>query len=86
MVIGLLPLMFASGVGKNGNQTLGAAAVGGMLIGTLCQIFVVPTLFTLFQSLQEKIRPMNFGDEENEDVATEVAQYAHHPVDYELER
>ena len=34
MVIGLLPLMFASGVGKNGNQTLGAAAVGGMLIGT----------------------------------------------------
>ena len=86
MVIGLLPMMFASGVGKNGNQTLGAAAVGGMLIGTLCQIFVVPTLFTLFQSLQEKIRPMNFGDEENEDVATEVAQYAHHPVDYELER
>ena len=42
MVIGLLPLMFASGVGRNGNQTLGAAAVGGMLIGTLCQVFVVP--------------------------------------------
>ena len=86
MVIGLLPLMFASGVGKNGNQTLGAAAVGGMLIGTLCQIFVVPTLFTLFQSLQEKISPMKFEDEENEDVATEVAQYAHRPVDYELEK
>jgi HAE1 family hydrophobic/amphiphilic exporter-1 len=86
MVIGLLPLMFASGVGKNGNQTLGAAAVGGMLIGTLCQIFVVPTLFTLFQSLQERFRPMQFNDEENEDVATEVAQYAHRPVDYELEK
>ena len=86
MIVGLLPLMFASGVGKNGNQTLGAAAVGGMLIGTLCQIFVVPTLFTLFQSLQEKFRPMDFGDEENEDVATEVAQYAHRPVDYELEK
>ena len=86
MIIGLLPLMFASGVGKNGNQTLGAAAVGGMLIGTLCQIFVVPTLFTLFQSLQEKISPMQFNDEENEDVATEVAQYAHRPVDYELEK
>ena len=86
MVVGLLPMMFASGVGKNGNQTLGAAAVGGMLVGTLCQIFVVPTLFTLFQSLQEKFRPMNFGDEENEDVATEVAQYAHRPVDYELEK
>jgi len=86
MIIGLLPLMFASGVGKNGNQTLGAAAVGGMLIGTLCQIFVVPTLFTLFQSLQEKFRPMTFEAEENEDVATEIAQYAHRPADYELEK
>ena len=83
MIIGLLPLMFASGVGKNGNQTLGAAAVGGMLIGTLCQIFVVPTLFTLFQSLQEKFRPMTFeGDNENPDVATELQQYAKRPVDY----
>ena len=87
MVVGLLPLMFASGVGKNGNQTLGAAAVGGMLIGTLCQIFVVPTLFTLFQSLQEKFSPMKFeNEEENEEVATEIAQYAHRPVDYELEK
>jgi len=87
MVIGLLPLMFASGVGKNGNQTLGAAAVGGMLIGTLCQIFVVPTLFTLFQSLQEKISPMKFeGDDENPDVATELQQYAKRPVDYELQK
>ena len=87
MVVGLLPLMFASGVGKNGNQTLGAAAVGGMLIGTLCQIFVVPTLFTLFQSLQEKISPMKFeNEEENEEVATEIAQYSHRPVDYDLEK
>ena len=87
MVIGLLPMMFASGVGKNGNQTLGAAAVGGMLIGTLCQIFVVPTLFVIFQSLQEKISPMKFeGDEENADVATELAQYAHRPQEYELEK
>ena len=87
MVIGLLPLMFASGVGKNGNQTLGAAAVGGMLIGTLCQILVVPTLFTLFQSLQERITPMKFeGDEENPDVATELQQYAKRPVEYKLEK
>ena len=87
MVIGLLPLMFASGVGKNGNQTLGAAAVGGMLVGTLCQIFVVPTLFVIFQTLQEKFRPMTFeNEEENTDVATEIAQYAHRPVDYELEK
>jgi HAE1 family hydrophobic/amphiphilic exporter-1 len=77
MVIGLLPLMFASGVGKNGNQTLGAAAVGGMLIGTLIQIFVVPALFCIFQWLQEKIKPMKFEDEENEEVKAELEQYAH---------
>ena len=87
MVIGLLPMMFASGVGKNGNQTLGAAAVGGMLIGTILQIFVVPTLFVIFQSLQEKFRPMKFDDEENAEVAAELAQYANtKPVDYELEK
>ncbi|MBQ8457653.1 MAG: efflux RND transporter permease subunit [Prevotella sp.] len=86
MVIGLLPMMFASGVGKNGNQTLGAAAVGGMLIGTICQVLVVPALFVIFQSLQEKLSPMKFeGDEENPDVASEIAQYAHRPVDYKLE-
>ena len=77
MIIGLLPLMFASGVGKNGNQTLGAAAVGGMLIGTLCQIFVVPALFVAFQWLQEKISPLKFDDDENEEAAAELAQYAH---------
>ena len=87
MVIGLLPMMFASGVGKNGNQTLGAAAVGGMLIGTILQLFVVPTLFVIFQSLQEKISPLKFDDEENEEVAAELAQYAHKkPEDYELEK
>lgn len=87
MVIGLLPMMFASGVGKNGNQTLGAAAVGGMLIGTLCQIFVVPGLFVIFQGLQEKFKPMKFeGDEENPDVTTELQQYANRPVEYELQK
>ena len=77
MIIGLLPLMFASGVGKNGNQTLGAAAVGGMLIGTLCQLFIVPALFAVFQWLQEKLRPLKFEDEENEEAAAELEQYAH---------
>jgi HAE1 family hydrophobic/amphiphilic exporter-1 len=87
MIIGLLPLMFASGVGKNGNQTLGAAAVGGMLIGTLCQIFVVPALFVIFQSLQEKFRPMKFeGEDENPDITTELQQYAKRPVEYEIEK
>ena len=87
MIIGLLPMMFASGVGKNGNSTLGAAAIGGMLIGTLCQIFVVPGLFTIFQSLQEKIRPMKFeGEEENPDIATELQQYCKSPVEYEIQK
>ena len=76
MVIGLLPMMFASGVGKNGNQTLGAAAVGGMLIGMVLQIFVVPALFVIFQHLQEKFSPLEFGDEENREVKSELKQYA----------
>jgi HAE1 family hydrophobic/amphiphilic exporter-1 len=87
MIIGLLPMMFASGVGKNGNQTLGAAAIGGMLIGTLLQIFVVPTLFVIFQSLQEKFRPMKFeGEDENPDITTELQQYTKKPVDYTIEK
>lgn len=76
MVIGLIPLMFASGVGKNGNQTLGAAAVGGMLIGTICQIFVVPALFMFFQHIQEKISPLHFDDEDNKAATKELKQYA----------
>ena len=76
MVIGLLPLMFASGVGKNGNQTLGAAAVGGMLLGTICQIFVVPALFAVFEWLQEKLTPLKFEDEFNAEAASELEQYA----------
>ena len=80
-------MMFASGVGKNGNQTLGAAAVGGMLIGTLFQIIVVPGLFVIFQGLQEKFSPIKFeGEEENPDIATELQQYAKRPVEYELEK
>lgn len=67
-------MMFASGVGANGNQTLGAAAVGGMLIGMILQIFVVPALFVVFQWLQEKVKPLEFEDE-NSDVDTELLQY-----------
>jgi HAE1 family hydrophobic/amphiphilic exporter-1 len=79
MIIGLLPLMFASGVGKNGNQTLGAAAVGGMLIGTLCQVFIVPALFAVCQWAQEKIKPIEFDDDDAH-VDTELLQYTH-PVE-----
>lgn len=87
MIVGLLPLMFASGVGHNGNQTLGAAAVGGMLIGTLCQVFVVPALFVIFEYLQEKFKPIVFVDEDNQEVAKELKQYVNGPTgDYTLEQ
>ncbi|MBF1388143.1 efflux RND transporter permease subunit [Prevotella denticola] len=86
MVIGLLPLMFASGVGHNGNQTLGAAAVGGMLIGTLCQVFVVPALFSVFQYLQERLKPLVFDDEADRKVKKELEQYVKGPAtDYVVE-
>jgi HAE1 family hydrophobic/amphiphilic exporter-1 len=57
LIIGLLPMMFASGVGANGNSTLGAGSVGGMLIGMICQIFITPALFVIFQKIQEKVKP-----------------------------
>ncbi len=58
MIFGMLPLMFASGVGANGNATIGAGAVGGMIIGTLALLFIVPALFVIFQTLQEKVKPI----------------------------
>lgn len=57
MVFGMLPLMFASGVGANGNSTLGTGTVGGMVVGTLVLLFIVPGLWMIFQSFQERIRP-----------------------------
>lgn len=76
MVVGLLPLMFAHGVGAHGNSTLGTGAVGGMLIGMICQIFVVPALFVVFQYLQEKVKPIEWEDLDNSDMNTEIEQYA----------
>lgn len=54
-ICGLLPLMFASGAGATGNQSIGISAVGGMLIGTMIGILVIPTLYIIFQSLQERL-------------------------------
>ena len=76
MVVGLLPLMFAFGVGAHGNRTLGTASIGGMLIGMICQIFIVPALFVIFQYLQEKVKPMEWEDIDNTDAVTEIEQYA----------
>ncbi|MEG2340543.1 MAG: efflux RND transporter permease subunit [Odoribacter sp.] len=75
MVIGLLPLMFAQGVGANGNSTLGTGAIGGMFIGMICQIFIVPALFVSFQYLQEKLKPIEWHDTDNKDIESEIEQY-----------
>ena len=85
MIIGLLPMLWPFGVGANGNNTLGYAAIGGMLIGTLCQIFVVPALFVMFQSLQERFTPMNFEDLGNSEVKAELEQYVRHANNYTVE-
>ena len=61
MVFGMLPLMFSHGVGANGNSTLGSGVIGGMLIGTLALLFLVPSLFIVFQYMLEKIRPVQYN-------------------------
>lgn len=56
MIVGLLPMMFSTGVGANGNRSLGTGVVGGMLIGMLALLFLVPSLFVVFQWMQEKVK------------------------------
>lgn len=85
MIIGLLPLIITGlpglslimppVVGENGYITLGAAAIGGMLIGTFCQVMIVPCLFVIFEWLQERIKPMEFNDD-NAAVDSELKQYS----------
>lgn len=57
MIFGMLPLMFSTGAGANGNSSLGTGVVGGMAVGTLALLFVVPVFYIVFEFLQEKIRP-----------------------------
>ncbi len=77
MVIGLLPMMLSTGVGANGNRALGTGSVGGMLIGMILQIFVVPALFCVFQAIQEKISPIKWQNEEKGgNIESEIEQYA----------
>jgi len=69
-IFGLMPLMFSTGAGAVGNRSIGSGAVGGMLIGTILGIFVIPILFIVFQTLQEKISgpaKKHFGEEEDEE-------------------
>ncbi len=76
LIIGLLPMMYASGVGANGNKALGTGSVGGMLIGMIFQIFIVPALFVAFQIIQEKITPLKWEDTDNEGIENEIEQYS----------
>jgi HAE1 family hydrophobic/amphiphilic exporter-1 len=68
-IFGLVPLMLASGAGAAGNRSIGTSAVGGMLIGTIFGVFVIPVLFIIFQTLHERIsRPKEPLTEEDEVV------------------
>ena len=79
MIIGLLPMMFAHGAGANGNQALGTGAVGGMLIGMILQVFIVPAMFVAFMHLQEKIRPPKWHDKNTDGISAEIEQYSINP-------
>ncbi|TCD15574.1 efflux RND transporter permease subunit [Pedobacter psychrodurus] len=75
-ILGLLPLMLSSGVGASGNKSIGTGAVGGMLIGTLFGVFVIPALFIVFQSLQERVS--------NKSPFNEGIEHEQTPEEYEL--
>ena len=72
MIFGLFPLMMSSGVGANGNRSLGTGVVGGMTIGTLALLFIVPTLFIAFQWLQERLRPVQSRPTEDWQIEEEI--------------
>jgi multidrug efflux pump subunit AcrB len=63
MIFGMLPMMFATGVGANGNISIGVGTVGGMLIGTIALLFIVPTLFVIFQYIEERLNPNKYKKE-----------------------
>ncbi len=58
MIFGMIPLIFATGAGSNGNRTIGLGTVGGMIVGTIAILFTVPLFFIIFEYLQERIRPV----------------------------
>ncbi len=74
MIVGLFPLMVASGVGANGNRSLGSGVIGGMTIGTLALLFIVPSLFIAFQWLQEKIHPLQIEPTEDWQIQEEMEE------------
>ena len=73
-VFGMIPLVLSHGVGANGNMTLGSGVVGGMIVGTLALLFLVPTLFIAFQTLQEKVKPIEFDPDPQWAVQAELEE------------
>ena len=73
-VFGMIPLVLSHGVGANGNSTLGAGVIGGMIVGTLALLFLVPTLFIIFQTLQEKVKPLEFDPDPQWAVRAELEE------------
>jgi len=70
-IFGVMPLMVATGVGANGNKSIGTGAIGGMVFGTFLAVFVIPPLFVMFQTLQEKIRGKARFEDEDENERNE---------------
>ncbi|MGM9735701.1 MAG: efflux RND transporter permease subunit [Candidatus Cryptobacteroides sp.] len=69
LVVGMLPLVFASGAGANGNISLGIGVVGGMIVGTTALLFIVPVLFIIFRTVEEKVmRRHNVPLEDNDRI------------------
>ena len=72
MIFGMFPLMFASGAGANGSRTVGVGTIGGMLIGTLGLLFIVPALFVIFQTLQERFKPVEIKPSDDPLIVEEL--------------
>ena len=73
-VFGMIPLVLSHGVGANGNSTLGSGVVGGMIVGTLALLFLVPTLFIVFETLQEKVKPLELDPDPQWAVRAELEE------------
>ena len=80
-VFGMLPLMLSHGVGANGNSTLGSGVVGGMIVGTLALLFLVPTLFIVFQTLQEKVKPLELNSTPDWGIQAEIEENENDPIE-----
>ncbi len=76
MIFGMIPLVFATGAGANGNRTIGIGVIGGMFVGTIAILFTVPLFFIIFEYLQERIRPIEVKEADAQ-FLKEKEQYEH---------